>query len=219
MISGSLKPGDRLGAERDLTQVYSVSLGTVQRAMDELVSLGAVKREVGRGTFVLGFGSSVEAQYVRFQNAKGIDLPVYWKILGLETCAPLNPASDFFGKGKQLVRIDRLMDVDHKASMLSHFFLEQDLAAPLRSGDLLKDNTNIRLFLYQRFAIRTLHIGQRFGFEPIDEPSAQLLKLKAGQPCFVIELRGYSESQEPIFLQRILSKPHNDVFFTTVARG
>jgi GntR family transcriptional regulator len=54
IASGVLKPGQRLGAERDLAAQYQVSRSTLRAALAELESSGAVRRVTGRagGTFI-----------------------------------------------------------------------------------------------------------------------------------------------------------------------
>jgi GntR family transcriptional regulator len=51
---GELRPGERLGAERDLAATLGVSRSTVRQALDWLARTGAVRRVPGRGggTFV-----------------------------------------------------------------------------------------------------------------------------------------------------------------------
>ncbi|MDT2760197.1 aminotransferase-like domain-containing protein [Enterococcus xiangfangensis] len=49
---GTLKPGDKLPAERKLAAFYQVNRSTVVHALDELVSLGWVLRRQGSGTIV-----------------------------------------------------------------------------------------------------------------------------------------------------------------------
>lgn len=49
---GTLKPGDRLPAERELADRYAMSRTLVRKALDELEREGHVSRAVGRGTFV-----------------------------------------------------------------------------------------------------------------------------------------------------------------------
>jgi GntR family transcriptional regulator len=52
--SGALRPGERLGAERDLARALGVSRSTVRQALGALERAGAVRRVPGRGggTFV-----------------------------------------------------------------------------------------------------------------------------------------------------------------------
>ncbi len=50
--AGSLRPGDRLPAHRDLAWQLGISVQTVSRAYEELIRADMVSGEVGRGTFV-----------------------------------------------------------------------------------------------------------------------------------------------------------------------
>jgi GntR family transcriptional repressor for pyruvate dehydrogenase complex len=52
ITSGRLKPGDRLPAERELAQTFSVSRSAVREAIRALESLGIVEARAGEGTFV-----------------------------------------------------------------------------------------------------------------------------------------------------------------------
>jgi GntR family phosphonate transport system transcriptional regulator len=52
LMSGALKPGDRLPTELDLADRYSVNRHTVRRAVAALADQGYLRVEQGRGTFV-----------------------------------------------------------------------------------------------------------------------------------------------------------------------
>jgi GntR family transcriptional regulator len=52
LTSGEWKPPDAIPAERRLSERYGVSIGTVRRAIDELVAENILIRQQGRGTFV-----------------------------------------------------------------------------------------------------------------------------------------------------------------------
>lgn len=53
LSSGEIDPNEPLPTERELATRYGVSIGTVRRAMDELVAEHIVVRQQGRGTFLL----------------------------------------------------------------------------------------------------------------------------------------------------------------------
>ncbi|MEM9082734.1 MAG: GntR family transcriptional regulator [Planctomycetota bacterium] len=50
--SGQVNPGERLPSTKELSELMNVSLVTVHRALNELVSSGVLRRGQGRGTFV-----------------------------------------------------------------------------------------------------------------------------------------------------------------------
>lgn len=53
IASGKLPSGAALPGERAMTELYSVSIGTVRRAVSELRSRGLVATLPAKGTFVL----------------------------------------------------------------------------------------------------------------------------------------------------------------------
>src|SRR5690349_2331869 len=53
IAEGRYRPGERLPTHRQLAQQFSVSIGSVTRAIDSLSTRGVVRGEIGRGTFVL----------------------------------------------------------------------------------------------------------------------------------------------------------------------
>ncbi|GAA1235090.1 winged helix-turn-helix domain-containing protein [Streptomyces aureus] len=58
--SGTLAKGAALPAERRMTEVYGVSIGTVRRAVALLRERGVVATLPAKGTFVLGAGEDSE---------------------------------------------------------------------------------------------------------------------------------------------------------------
>lgn len=50
--NGTLRPGDRLPSERQLSALHGLSRMTVRRALTELAAAGALYKHQGRGTFV-----------------------------------------------------------------------------------------------------------------------------------------------------------------------
>lgn len=53
ILSGELKPGDRLPSVRGMTEKWNCTIGTVQRAYQELVSQGLIISRAGQGTHVV----------------------------------------------------------------------------------------------------------------------------------------------------------------------
>lgn len=205
--TGRLRNGDRIESERKLTQVFGVSLGTVQRALEELAHRGVLAREHGRGTFVRVIGSSVDARYIRFRNPAGEDMPVFWQILGRRKVKTTARLAQFFGANESLIRIDRSIDVNRQFVLISQFFLTEANFEALTRGEDLKDNVNLRKFLSERLALPTLRLEQLVGFECMPAEVARLLKVRVDEPCFAMELRGYSVSDRPLYLQRIMGEP------------
>src|SRR5690349_3529934 len=52
LTRGEWKPGEAIPAERRLSERFQISVGTVRKAIDELVAENILIRQQGRGTFV-----------------------------------------------------------------------------------------------------------------------------------------------------------------------
>jgi GntR family transcriptional regulator len=52
LAAGEWKPGEAIPSERRLAERYGVSIGTLRKAIDELVAANLLIRQQGRGTFV-----------------------------------------------------------------------------------------------------------------------------------------------------------------------
>ncbi|KKB85944.1 hypothetical protein VW29_04880 [Devosia limi DSM 17137] len=63
IANGLYPPGARLPTHRHLARQFSVSIGTVTRAIDALSARGVVRGEIGRGTFV-GANTGAESEFI-----------------------------------------------------------------------------------------------------------------------------------------------------------
>lgn len=74
MLSGRLKPGDRLPPQRELAYRLGVTTGTVTRAYAEAERMGLVSGEVGRGSFIRAAPAAPAAFAARTLEPAVIDL-------------------------------------------------------------------------------------------------------------------------------------------------
>ena len=205
IAAGQLRNGDRVASERQLVEQFGVSLGTVQRALQELEHRGIVKREHGRGSFVRGLGASMDARYVRFRGADGADLPLYWHILKHQGVKVTSHLLKYFGPGVPLVRIDRQVDVNGQFALYSQFFLPERSFYAL-SGEVT-DGTNLRELISRRLALPAIRVEKSIGFEAMPTAVAKALAYGPTKPGLIIEMRGYTSDDQPVYLQRLYGEP------------
>lgn len=129
---GMLRPGERLGAERDLAQKLGVSRSTMRQALGVLESAGAVRRVPGRGG-----GTFVRSQKVERDLSRVVGVPALLRAQGMtsgsriintaiteadeETASALD-----LGPGAYVVDVVRIRLADGSPISLEHVRLPAD---------------------------------------------------------------------------------------------
>jgi DNA-binding GntR family transcriptional regulator len=202
--SGTLRQGDRLPSEEQLAVQFRVSVGTVQKALDRLASARLLSREHGRGTFVSGVPAS-EVSYLRFRDDKGQELPNFIQFRSAKRLKRPGPWSEHLGGAPPFVRIERRISVGGRFENASEFWLREAEFDKLAAGDRRTLERNLRVQLWQRLALPTLRVDQSIRFEPLPRTVADDLGLARDEPGFVMEMRGYTLRDQPLFYHRVFS--------------
>ncbi|CAB3808423.1 hypothetical protein LMG28688_06762 [Paraburkholderia caffeinitolerans] len=205
--SGALREGDRLPSEGELAANHGVSVGTVQKALMQLVHSGLITREQGRGTFVSGTRvAPADVRYLRFRDAEGNELPSYVHARAVKRLKRKGPWSDFLD-GEGYVRIDRVISVGGRFDLYSEFWLREEDFAELGGVDRTALERNLRELVAQRLSLPTQRVDQWIRFDTLPSSAARELKLESDQPGFIMELRGYTLRNRPLYYQSICSGP------------
>jgi GntR family transcriptional regulator len=157
----ALAPGTALESEAELCERFKVSRTVVRQALGELERQGHVTRAQGRGTFV----SQPKLREHFLDRAGGLftDLAsrghaVHSTVLACEAVEGDVTATMALGLAPttQLVRVDRLREVDGEALVFTRSWLPAWLGGDLRS-ELLAADLEVRSlygFLEERYGIR-----------------------------------------------------------------
>lgn len=206
--SGALREGDRLPSEEQLAAGLRVSVGTVQKALTRLVHSGLISRQHGRGTFVSGSPVGPgDVNYLRFRDAAGRDLPHYIRVKSVRRLKRKGPWSEFLGADNSYIRIERSIGVGGKVELYSEFWLREKEFVRLNGVDRRSLEKNLRVLLGQQLSLPTLRVDQWIRFEALPDPIARELSLEADAPGFVMEMRGYTLRDQPLFYQRVCAAP------------
>ena len=213
--SGSLREGDRLPSEGDLAASHGVSVGTVQKALVQLVHSGLITREQGRGTFVSGSRvAPADVRYLRFRDADGNDLPSYVHARSVKRLKRKGPWSEFLG-GDGFVRIERVISVGGRFDLYSEFWLREEDFAELGGVDRAALEKNLRELVAQRLSLPTLRVDQWIQFGKLPAVAANELSIDPNEPGFIMELRGYTLRNRPLYYQSIYSGPFSERLIIT----
>jgi len=210
---GKWRPGDQLPSEEQLAAETSASLGTVQRALRNLVEMGVVERHHGRGTFVSGARAPERhLRHFRFLAEGGTQLlPVYFNILEIGATEEVGPWQAFLG-GTSFVRIRRIASINQEFEAFSEVYLPADRFGEVaRMKGSMLDGVSIRDMLAERFNAPTLNIRQTMLCQALPPRVTRLIGVPAGQYGIVWSVCGMSYRDAPITWQRIFLPPSDRV--------
>lgn len=207
--SGALRDGDRLPSEERLAASLKASVGTVQKALQQLSHRGLIVREHGRGTFVSGGKlGPADVRYLRFRSAEGRDLPLYLHVLSVKSVRQQGPWSAFLGASPSYIRIERMISVGGEFELFSEFFLREDEFAALRKLDATAlERMSMRDLIKERFSLPTLRADQFIRFEALHARACARLGLAPASTGFVMEMAGYTLRDRPLYFQRVSAGP------------
>lgn len=207
--SGALREGDRLPSEEQLAAGLKASVGTVQKALQQLAHRGLIVREHGRGTFVSGGKlGPADVRFLRFRNAAGVDLPLYPHVLSVKSVRRHGPWADFLGAGASFIRIERMISVGGEFDLFSEFFLQEAEFAALRKLDAkTMERTTLRDLIKQHFSLPTLRADQFIRFEALPPKTCDKLGIAHDCTGFVMEMHGYTLRDRPLYYQKVSAGP------------
>lgn len=205
IAQGQWRPGDAIPSEADLARMHGVAIGTVRKAVDQLVAEGVLDRQQGRGTFVkrTRFNASM-FRFFRFQSESGERRVPVSRILRRETLpAPSAVASALrIRPGDEVIHLTRLRLLDDLPLLAEDIWLPRDRFEPLLAlnsnefGDLLYPLYEERCEQVVVAAEETLTV------EIADPMKARLLQLQPHAPLIVIERLAYDLVRQPLEWRR-----------------
>lgn len=208
--TGEWREGDRLPSEEELAALHEVSVGTVQKALSRLSSAGLIRREHGRGTFVSGHQvAPADVRYLRFMDDQSRELTAYVHAHGARSYKRKGPWSDFLA-GDAFVRVDRTINIGGRFDLYSEFWMREDDFQHLGGVDREALERNLRELITQRLQLPTLRVDQWIRFGPLSDAAAKALARDLDQPGFIMELRGYTLRDRPLYYQCVSSGPFSE---------
>jgi len=195
---GYWKPGDMIPPERVFAEEHRLSIGTVKKAISNLVHEGFLYRIQGRGTFVTG--TYIRRDKIRYYRSyanfgdRENDLTI--KLLEIRKIQPLPEVNKLLQlrANAGLFRIDRLMISDEGPSILSVSYLPQRKFADLDRELFRQKIEKVALYsiLEESYGVPTIYNQELIGAATADEDTARLLRIRQGTPLVVIEMLSFT---------------------------
>lgn len=211
VAAGKVAPGDRVPNEQELATVLPISLGTIQRALRQLVEEGVIQRRPGHGSFIAGRsvgGEMAQPFHCRFVNDEGTGyLPVFPETLSRRTLSDGGEWSRFLGVGEGL-EITRRIRIGDEFAVYSSFVVDPErlpVFASLPQRKLSGENFKDIIFRASGQAIQKIDLFLRQQIPSKDV--AKLLEVGHKQLCMAIRAVAFIGEADPIYYQQIFIPP------------
>ena len=204
--SGATPPGAALANERDLAARFEVSIGTLRRAVDELVADNILVRQQGRGTFV----GRLDRERFMFQffRIAARDGSREFPEVRLHTFARARATAEearalaLHGGGDRAVfRIDNVLSLQGRPVIHDRIVVAAALFPGLNRASFERRGGTIYELYQTAFGVTVLSADERVRAEIANETSAALLGLPDGSPVLRIDRIALSFDREPVELR------------------
>jgi DNA-binding GntR family transcriptional regulator len=216
---GALSPGDRLPPETKMAGLFSVSLGTVQKALVHMADSGFLQRTRRRGTFVAG--RQAEDVFVfRFRNpATGKVLIPFTRVLSVAEDKSGGPWREFM-QAERCVRVERLVWVEGDSPAFSQFYIAME-----HGRHLLKEpvenlhGVSFHRILGRNFNLPTLRTSHRLQCRALSPAACRHLIVAEGTIGTVWDVVGYSYQQATTFQSLQIPAGHRPIELDVTGGG
>ena len=218
------RPGHAIPTERNLAQIYHVSLGTVKQALLNLVNEGYLNRVQGKGTFVLGstFRSEPLRYYRLLQSFEDKEAELKVKLQNINEVACSTPVNRYLRirQGQKLFEIKRLFFHAGKPLVYTVSYLPQKLFPDLDKWSASRFETiPLYLLLEQHYHLPTISNHELFATRLADGEAAQALCVNIGRELLTIRMISFTYRQKPYEYRKTYCLTHEyEVFRETQRR-
>lgn len=200
--SGGLEPGARIPPERLLAETHKISIGTVKRALSNLVNEGFLYRAQGRGTFVAGTTLRRDTlRYYRFlKQFRGDEANIKIKFLEISERDGFQPVNQHLKirKNQPLYELRRVFLSSKKAIIYTISYLPQKIFPRLEEWPKSKfERLPIFISLEQNYGLPTIFNQELFGAVAADSDIAKVMNIKLGEPMLLIEMLAFTYKEKP----------------------
>lgn len=222
LAGGEWRPGEALPSESALAQRFKVSIGTVRKAVDELVAERAVVRQQGRGTFV----SSHDAKRLLFHFFHIVprtgerSYPETRTLAFRRDRATADEAAVLaVAAGDPVWRIRNLLLLDEAPALVDDIVLAR-ARFPDLSERIFTQRENTIYNLYQsRYGLNVLRSSERLRATLASADIAKLLGVKRGAPLLEINRVARTYHDAPVEMRRSLVNTERYDYMSDLGKG
>lgn len=201
MTHGEWAHGEALPSESKLAARFEVSIGTVRKAIDELVAEKLLVRHQGRGTFVAVHNED-RALYYFFHlvGADGVkEYPTAeLRSFGRSKADALTAERLRIARGAPVFRFRNCLSLQGRPVLLDQITVPQALFPGLDEATLRRRERTIYALYQSHFGINVIRAEERLRARRCDADTAAALALEPGDPVLEIQRVAYTFNNVPV---------------------
>jgi GntR family transcriptional regulator len=209
---GEWGPGDVIPSETELASRFSVSQGTVRKAVDELAADNLLVRRQGKGTFVASHDDP--RAFFRFLRlvalngeigpSRSVPLECWRAKAGQEAARVLG-----IKLADPIIIVRRILEFSNKPVVLDEIYLPGDPFSGISLDELTNWQGSLYSFFESRYGVRMVRAEERLRAVAADRAAAELLKVAEGSPLLSVERVSFSYGDRPMEWRRGLYSTAN----------
>jgi GntR family transcriptional regulator len=205
LVSGEWRPGDLIPSEIELASRFSVSQGTVRKAIGELAGENLLVRQQGKGTFVASHSEEPsQFPYLRItpdrSNLESLSAAlIECRKLKLDAASGRRLG---LATGVPGFLILRTLAISGQKVIYEEIRLP---ATPFRglSLETIERHHCMLYSMYEsEFDVRILHVDEQIKAVAASGAAAEYLGVRAGEPLLTVERVAYTYDEKPVELRR-----------------
>jgi GntR family transcriptional regulator len=203
--AGEWRPGQAIPSEQELALRFSVSQGTVRKAIDEMAADNLLVRKQGKGTFVASHNDPRSLfRFLRLAPLDGdlehptsIPLDCWRAKAGQEASRIL-----CIEVGAPIIILRRLLRFKTTPVVIDEIYLPGEVFQGL-SMELLRDWHGSLYSLFEtRFGLRMIRAQERIRAVAADRSTSEVLQVSEGTPLLSVERVTYTYGDKPVEWRR-----------------
>ena len=202
LVRGRFPMGQALPAEKDLSKELDVSIGTLRKAVDELVAEGIVIRRQGKGTFVAEHDVKRLLYYffhvVKHDADKKINPRVDLVSLVSATASKEEAEKLQIKEGAAVWRIINRLYLDDRCVMIDHITLDKKRFKNLTRTDFIQREGSIYQLYQMKYGQTVVRSSERLRAGLAGKQYSEWLSLKLHSPVLIIRRIALGMQDEPL---------------------
>jgi len=202
LVRGRYPMGQALPAEKDLSKELDVSIGTLRKAVDELVAEGIVVRRQGRGTYVAEHDLKRLLYYffhvVKHDADKKVNPRVELVSLTSAVANKEEAGKLQIKEGAAVWRLVNCLYLEDKCVMIDHITLDKKRFLKLNRADYINREGSIYQLYQMKYGQTVVRSSERLRAGLANKQHAEWLGIRVNSPILVIRRVALGIQDDPI---------------------